>query len=522
MRIKKALISVSDKTGLEDLVRQLDEKDVEIISTGGTAKFIGSLGIRVTEVSSYTGFPEMLDGRVKTLHPRVHAALLALRGNPDHMAGIKEQGIDPIDMVVVNLYPFEETVSRGAGFNETIEEIDIGGPAMLRSAAKNFESVAVLSSPGQYPAVISELKKTGAISRKTLLELAAAVFKKTAGYDRAIAYHLASAAGSPACSAKDATLPGSMDIHLDKVFDLRYGENPHQRGAFYSVRGDRRAWLSRSSQIQGKELSFNNILDLTSTLEMVRAFEAPAACVVKHNNPCGAAAADTPAEAFINALDCDRLSAFGGIIGLNRPVDGELAGKILAEAGFFECMIAPGYDKRALEIFSEKKNLRVIEAPVRPEYGKEEMDIKKIAGGVLVQDADNGDDPSSGIKTVTRVEPSRDIMESLLFAWKIVRFVKSNAIVLCRGTATVGIGAGQMSRVDSVITAARKAGCRAGGSVMASDAFFPKADSIEEAHAAGIKAIIQPGGSIRDSEVIDACDRLGIPMLFTGTRHFRH
>jgi phosphoribosylaminoimidazolecarboxamide formyltransferase / IMP cyclohydrolase len=522
MKIKKALISVSDKTDLDVLVRELDALGVEMLSTGGTAKFITSLGIKVTEVSSYTGFPEMLDGRVKTLHPAVHAALLALRGNPAHMARIKEEGIEPIDMVVVNLYPFEETASRGAEFEDTIEEIDIGGPAMLRSAAKNFASVAVLSSPGQYPAVISELQKTGGVCKKTLIDLAAAVFKKTARYDGAIADYLISAQENDGASGNDKTLPGSIDIHLDKVFDLRYGENPHQRGAFYHVSGDRRAWLSRSSQIQGKELSFNNILDLTSTLDMARAFEAPAACVVKHNNPCGAATGDTPAEAFINALDCDRLSAFGGIIGLNRSVDGKLAEKIMEEVGFFECIIAPGYDKKALEVFSQKKNLRVIEAPAPPQDAGEDMDIKKIQGGVLVQDADTGDASLNGIKTVTQAKPSRDLMESLMFAWKIVRFVKSNAIVLCRGTATVGIGAGQMSRVDSVITAVRKAGGRARGSVMASDAFFPKADSIEEAHAAGIKAIIQPGGSIRDSEVIDACNRLGIPMLFTGARHFRH
>jgi phosphoribosylaminoimidazolecarboxamide formyltransferase / IMP cyclohydrolase len=524
MKVKRALISVSDKTGLEFFARELDGMGVEIISTGGTARLLGSLGIKVREVSSFTGFPEMLDGRVKTLHPRVHAAILALRDNAGHMSKIKEEGIPLIDMVVVNLYPFQQTIAReGVELEEAIENIDIGGPAMLRSAAKNFASVAVLSSPEQYAEVIAEMKASGgSVSARKLQELAAAVFEKTSGYDGAIAEYLLSGAKGEGQEAKDEKLPEKIDIKLEKVFDLRYGENPHQRGAFYRRMGDPGAWLTKSRQLQGKELSFNNILDLSSALDIALDFDLPAVSIVKHNNPCGAATADTPETAFLNALDCDRMSAFGGIIGFNRPIDGPLAARIIEEVDFFECVIAPDYDREALSSFSKKKNLRVIKFPASCFERGKDIDIKKIPGGVLVQDADSSSITSDGLKAATEIKPSKDLIDSLLFAWKIVRFVKSNAIVLCRGTSTVGIGAGQMSRVDSVMTAARKAGDRAKGSVMASDAFFPKADSIEQARASGIKAIIQPGGSIRDQEVIDACNRAGIPMLFTGKRHFRH
>lgn len=519
MKINKALISVSDKSGLEDLVKELARHGVEILSTGGTAKMISSLGIKVTEVAAYTGFPEMLDGRVKTLHPKIHAGLLAKRSNKEHMKRLKEEGIDPIDMVIVNLYPFEETVARpGVTFEEAIENIDIGGPTMLRSAAKNYQGVAVVSSPGQYAAIAKELSDNdGELSCDTCMELSKAVFKRTAEYDAAITDYLYGSEGS-----HGEGLPERIKIELKKDRELRYGENPHQKGAFYKcVRaGDK--GVSSLLQLQGKELSFNNIMDLGSAIDIVKDMKKPAVSVIKHNNPCGAASAETLEEAYIDALDCDRLSAFGSIIGFNREIDGAMAKTILDEADFIECIIAPGYDAKALKVFSAKKNLRVLKVPSINTFSSSGRSMRKVPGGFLVQDADVQTIDKNDLKVVTDKKPSEDLMESLLFAWNIVKYVKSNAIVFCKGTKTVGIGAGQMSRVDSVIIAERKAGERAKGAVLASDAFFPKADSIEEAHAAGIEAIIQPGGSIKDEEVIAACNRLGISMVFTGIRHFRH
>ncbi|MBD3296120.1 MAG: bifunctional phosphoribosylaminoimidazolecarboxamide formyltransferase/IMP cyclohydrolase [Candidatus Omnitrophica bacterium] len=518
MKVKRALVSVSDKTGLDRLIKLLDDMGVEIISTGGTYKKIKAMGVEAVEISGYTGFPEMMNGRVKTLHPKIHGGLLALRDNSEHMEQAERQGISMIDMVVVNLYPFEETIAKeNVTLEEAIENIDIGGPSMLRSAAKNYRSVAVVSCPSQYDEVIRELRgNDGEISLEMSRELALKVFRKTARYDRSISKYLAGATNTPE------RFPVDMDIQLEKVRPLRYGENPHQKAAFYREPASKNSGIAGACQHQGKELSFNNILDLSAALNMVKDFDEPAVSVVKHNNPCGAASGDTLKKAYIDALDCDRLSAFGSIMGFNGKVDGDLASVILEEASFVECVIAPGYDDNALEVFSAKKNLRVLSAPEAFEDAAAEPDIKKIAGGALVQDADTGTVDRTSLEIPTAKKPTEEQMRSLLFGWKVVKHVKSNAIVLCRDTRTVGIGAGQMSRVDSVIISVRKAAERAKNSVMASDAFFPVPDSIEKAHEAGISAIIQPGGSIRDGEVIEACDRLGIPMVLTGMRHFRH
>lgn len=521
MKIKKALISVSDKAGLEGLVRGLDRLGIEIISTGGTAAEISSFGIPATEVSSCTGFPEMLDGRVKTLHPVIHAGLLALRDNAEHMRQIKDNNIPLIDMVVVNLYPFEETISRAdVTMEEAIENIDIGGPTMLRSAAKNFRSVAVVSSPSQYDDLLVELENSGGeLSESTLKRLAAEVFAKTSRYDSLITEYL-SAQRSSGDAGED--LPEKFSVELRKIKHLRYGENPHQRAAFYLDTPATGAGITAAEQLQGKELSFNNIIDLSSAVEIVKDFDLPAVSIVKHNNPCGAATADTLKKAYIDALDCDRLSAFGGIMSFNRPLDGAMAKTILDEVDFVECIVAPGYDESALKVFENKKNLRVLKVPPSGFARNTAKDLKKIPGGALLQDADIRTLTRDDIKVVTKKGPPEKVMDALMFGWKIVKHVKSNAIVLCQGTKTVGIGAGQMSRVDSVIIAIRKAAGRAKGAVLASDAYFPKTDAIEEAHKAGIVAIIQPGGSIRDEDVIAACDRLGIPMIFTGVRHFKH
>jgi len=519
VEIRRAIISVSDKTGLEKFVKELNGLGIEIISTGGTAGLIAGWGVRVKEISAYTGFPEMLDGRVKTLHPKIHAGILALRGNKEHARQMKEKDIPYIDMVVVNLYPFEETVSRKDVLQEeAIENIDIGGPSMLRSAAKNFKSVAVVSSPDQYESIIRELKETGGIVEDTLKDLAVCVFRKTSGYDKAIGGYLAGR--GPACTAE--TGPGDMNIPLKKICDLRYGENPHQKAAFYRDARSELSGMAAARQLQGKQLSFNNIMDISSAMEIVADIKGPAVSIVKHSNPCGVARGETLQQAYVDALDCDRLSAFGSIMAFNAPISGKCAELILKESDFVECIISPGYEKKALDIFKEKKNLRILEILPEENFSSEEKDIKKVAGGVLIQDIDRDDLLPADLKIVTKTKMRDDTIESLLFAWKVVKHVKSNAIVISKGTKTVGIGAGQMSRIDSVLIAVRKAGERAKGAVLASDAFFPMPDSIEEAHKAGVFAIIQPGGSIRDDEVIAACDKFGISMAFTGIRHFKH
>jgi len=520
VKVKRALISVSDKTSIEDFVRGLERLGIEIISTGRTAEKIKSLGISVTEVASYTGFPEMLDGRVKTLHPKIYAGILALRSKKEHMSRIEAEKIPTIDMVVVNFYPFEKTVSKkGVTDTEAAEEIDIGGPAMLRAGAKNFRSVAAVSSPLQYEAILSELESKGQLSEKTLKALAAEAFATTSSYDEKIKQYLMK--GSDSFAEKE-MLPDNLKIEMSKIRDLRYGENPHQRAAFYGDVSGVDTLITGAEQIQGKELSFNNIMDLAAAAGMVRDFTRPAVSIVKHGNPCGVATAASLEEAYLAAAESDRLSAFGGIFGFNGRVEARLARIIVENAGFIECIIAPEYEKDALALFAGKKNLRIMKAPFSKPGVCGEMDLKKVPGGFLIQDVDTRKVTKNDLKVVTVAKPSQEAMESLIFAWEVAGYVKSNAIVLAYGTKTVGIGAGQMSRVDAVIIAVRKAGKRAQGSVLASDAFFPKADSIEKAHEAGIAAIIQPGGSIRDKEVIDACNRFNIPMVFTGIRHFRH
>lgn len=520
MKISRALISVSDKTGLEDLAKALDKFGVEILSTGGTARAIRALGIKVKDVSEHTGFPEMLDGRVKTLHPKVHGGLLALRGNKEHMETVKKHGIGLIDMVVVNLYPFESTVAKpGVKLEEAIENIDIGGPSMLRSAAKNHRSVCVVCDPSDYKKVVESMEKnSGGVDEELLVELGVKVFGRTAGYDAAIFNYL-----KRKSSAAGEEFPQDLNLNLKKIQDLRYGENPHQKAAFYKDDLCSEPGVADAVQLHGKELSFNNIIDLNAALEIVKEFAEPAATIIKHTNPCGTAVAATLKQAYVDALDCDRMSAFGSIVGFNRPVDKEVASAILEEAGFVECIIAPSYEKEALAALKAKKNLRLLEVKdFCAKCSGSGKDMKKVTGGLLLQDRDIASIKESDLKVVTKVKPTKDQIKSLLFGCLVAKHVKSNAIVICRGTKTVGVGAGQMSRVDSVAIACRKAGGRANDAVLASDAFFPKEDGVEEAAANGVCAIIQPGGSIKDADVIKKADELGIAMVFTGIRHFKH
>ncbi len=521
LKIKRALISVSDKTGVVELAGVLRDFGVEIVSTGGTARVLKEAGVPVIEMSDYTGFPEMLDGRVKTLHPKIHGGLLARRDDPEHLKQLESCGIGLIDMVVVNLYPFEKTVAKaGVSDEEAIENIDIGGPSILRSAAKNHAAVAVVCRPQAYPAIIAALKKNdGCLPVPLLKGLAADVFELTARYDAAIARYLK---GTQAPAAPDDRLGECLNMALSKAASLRYGENPHQRAGLYRWLGSESvATLVNALQLHGKELSFNNYLDLNAALENLRGFSGPCACVIKHTNPTGVAHAKTLQRAFRDAWKSDPLSAFGGIVGLNRMVDVETARAIL-KSGFLECILAPAYDPEALALLKTKKNLRLLQMPVGVSADPEPWDIKRIDGGLLVQDKDAGDADIKDFKIVTRKKPTRMQMVSLLFAWQVVKHVKSNAIVLARGTATVGIGMGETSRVDSMFMAVKRAARRSHGAVLASDAFFPKADNVALAKKAGIKAVIQPGGSIADEEIIRAADKARIAMVFTGVRHFKH
>ncbi|MBU4479268.1 MAG: bifunctional phosphoribosylaminoimidazolecarboxamide formyltransferase/IMP cyclohydrolase [Candidatus Omnitrophica bacterium] len=523
LKIKRVLISVSDKNGLEELVKGLNEFGVEIISTGGTAKRIRELGIPVRNISDFTGMPEMLDGRVKTLHPKVHGALLSLRDNTRHMEQVKQFDIELIDMVVVNLYPFEKTIADPqAAIEEAIENIDIGGPSMLRSAAKNAQSVAVLCNPQRYDEVLQEMRdNNGALTPQTCRRLSVEVFERTGEYDRSIAAYLKT---KFAPSEEKTILPDRLTLDFDKVQSLRYGENPHQAAAFYREHAGEMTGVVSARQLHGKELSFNNILDLDAALNIVKDFREPAANIIKHNNPCGAAVAKTLDAAYKDALECDPLSAFGSIIGLNRKVDIATAQAIL-NADFVECVIAPEFLAQALDMLRKKKNLRIMEMAGLGENGAaapKQLDYKRVSGGLLVEEKDTAVISEASLTVVTKQKPSPEQIKSLLFAWTIVKHVKSNAIVLAQGTKTVGIGAGQMSRVESVIIAVRKAQERCRGAVLASDAFFPKPDAVEEAKRAGISAIIQPGGSIKDPEVIHAADNAGIAMVLTGIRHFKH
>jgi phosphoribosylaminoimidazolecarboxamide formyltransferase/IMP cyclohydrolase len=518
--IRTALLSVSNKQGLVELARQLAASGVRLISTGGTFRHLDEHGIPVTELSDFTGFPEMLDGRLKTLHPKVFGGLLAKRDDHDHMRAIAFHQIDPIDLVVVNLYPFRETIARaGTTRDEAIEQIDIGGPSLIRAAAKNQAHVCVVTHPDQYATITEALNQDGGTRLPLRQRLACEAFQHTASYDRAIAEYLS--AGE--CDDKEFPLTLTQTFHRKAL--LRYGENPHQQAALYAEDGPATANLVSARQLSGKELSYNNLLDLDSALSIVRDFGVPAATVIKHNNPCGAATAERLYRALQKALDGDPLSAFGGVLGLNRTVD-EATAEVLCQPGLFiEAIVAPDFEAAAVGLLTTKPkwrdNVRLMQTgPLdQPTAGKHR---RFIAGGLLVQDADNLPSIPLEWQTVTLTQLDSAIWDDVFFAWEMVRHVRSNAILLAKDTAVVGVGAGQMSRVDSVEIAIAKAGDRARGSVLASDAFFPFADSIAAAAKAGVLAIVQPGGSRRDNEVIEACDRHGIPMIFTGRRHFRH
>jgi phosphoribosylaminoimidazolecarboxamide formyltransferase/IMP cyclohydrolase len=523
-RIRRALLSVTDKTGLVKFAQTLAGYSVELVSTGGTAAALRAAGLTVKDISELTGFPEMLDGRVKTLHPRVHGGLLYIRGNAEHEAAVAAHCIDPIDMVVVNLYAFEKTAAQaGVAFGHLIENIDIGGPSMVRSAAKNFEDVAIVTRVSDYPALIEELKaNNGALSRETRWRLARQAFALTAAYDTAIANTLERIAEAPAPSAPaapdTASLPTTLRINLPLAQSLRYGENPHQRAALYADGSG--LGVAGAQQLQGKELSFNNIVDLDACWDLAQEFDEPAVIIVKHTNPCGAATGASILEAYTKALACDPVSAYGGVIGINREVDGDAAAEIAKN--FVEAIAAPSFTTEARERFAAKKNLRLVEvhsAPPKPV-------VKHVSGGLLLQDADTGRvnaaalDP--GLKVVTWRPPTAEELRSMLFAWRVCKHVKSNAIVYARDSQTLGVGAGQMSRVDAAKFGAMKAVLPLMGCVAASDAFFPFPDGLEAVAAAGATAVIQPGGSIHDEDVIAAADRLGMAMVFTGMRHFRH
>jgi phosphoribosylaminoimidazolecarboxamide formyltransferase / IMP cyclohydrolase len=519
-RIERALLSVTDKTGLVEFAQVLAGFGVELVSTGGTARTLREAGLSVKDISDLTGFPEMLDGRVKTLHPRVHGGLLYVRGNPEHEAAVASEGIQPIDMVVVNLYAFEKTAAEaGVAFAHLIENIDIGGPSMVRSAAKNFADVAVVTRASEYPELIQELKQTGgSLSRATRWRLAKQAFALTAAYDSVIANTLEAIAEAPppqaAASPDFTSLPSTLRINMPLTQSLRYGENPHQRAALY---GDRSGLgVAGAKQLQGKELSFNNLVDLDACWELAGEFDEPMVGIIKHTNPCGAATGATVLEAYQKALASDPVSAFGGVIGINREVDGAAAEEIAKL--FVEAIAAPSFTAEARERFAAKKNLRLVEvrpAPPRPV-------VKNISGGLLLQDADTGRVTEDELDVVTWRPPSAQELRNLIFAWRVCKHVKSNAIVYARDGQTVGVGAGQMSRVDSAKFGAQKAVLPLTGSVAASDAFFPFPDGVEAVAAAGATAVIQPGGSVKDQDVITAADRLGLAMVFTGIRHFRH
>ena len=525
----KALISVSDKTGIVDLAKALHNLKVELVSTGGTAKLLAEQGLPVTEVAQLTEFPEMLDGRVKTLHPKVHGGLLARRDVPEHMAALKEHGIQTIDLLIVNLYPFEATVAKpGCTLEDAIENIDIGGPAMVRSAAKNWKDVAVLTDASQYATVISELTDHGKVSEKTRFALSVAAFNRISNYDAAISDYLSS------YNLEDGTrkeFPAQSNGRFVKLQDLRYGENPHQTAAFYRDLYPAPGSLVTAVQLQGKELSYNNIADADAAWECVKSFTESACVIVKHANPCGVAVGANALECYNKAFQTDPTSAFGGIIALNRTVDAAAAQQISKQ--FVEVLMAPSYSAEALEIFKAKANVRVLQIDLPElkaggtafEQGRNAQDIKRVGSGLLIQTADNHELQLADLKVVTKVQPTPAQLQDLLFAWKVAKYVKSNAIVFCANGMTMGVGAGQMSRLDSARIASIKAG-HAGlslqNTVVASDAFFPFRDGLDVVVDAGANCVIQPGGSMRDPEVIAAADERGVAMVFSGVRHFRH
>lgn len=541
-KIQRALISVSDKTGIVDFARQLKDFGVEIISTGGTAKALREAGIEVRDVSDVTGFPEMMDGRVKTLHPKIHGGLLGVRDNPEHQAAMREHGIEPIDMVVINLYPFEETVAReGVTLEEAVEQIDIGGPSMVRSAAKNFKDVAVVAAPYFYAEIVDELAANqGALLLSTRTRLSAEAFHRTAEYDRTIFAYLGSTLWGPAEDSggvisehftieefdklqgvawkleAEGSFPHRISLLCDKKDELRYGENPHQRAAIYNIGDD--GGVANVELLGGKEMSFNNYVDADAAWQLVSDFDELACAIVKHTNPAGTALGESVAEAYRRALATDPISAFGGIVAFNRKVD-EVAARALVEI-FIEVVVAPDYDGSALEVLKSKKNLRLLRVNrTPPNHG---LEYKQISGGMLVQTRDTHRLNEADLKVVSKRAATEDEIRALMFAWTVCKHTKSNAIVYAREGQTVGVGAGQMSRVDSVKLGAMRAQLPIEGSVLASDAFFPFRDGIDEAAKHGITAVIQPGGSMRDADVIAAADEHGLAMVFTGIRHFKH
>ena len=521
-----ALLSVSDKTGITELAQALHALGVRLISTGGTAKLLADAGLPVTEVAEVTGFPEMLDGRVKTLHPKVHGGLLARRDLPEHMAALHRHAISTIDILVVNLYPFEQTVARpGCTLEDAIENIDIGGPAMVRSGAKNWKDVAVLTDASQYQPVVEELKASGTVSQQTKFALAVAAFNRISNYDGAISDYLSSLQDDGSRSA----FPAQANGRFVKLQDLRYGENPHQQAAFYRDLYPAPGSLVTARQLQGKELSYNNIADADAAWECVKSFDAPACVIVKHANPCGVALGKDPLEAYSKAFQTDPTSAFGGIIAFNRPLDGAGAQAVVRQ--FVEVLMAPDFTPEALQVFAGRANVRLLKIALPPggqtawDNGRNMMDVKRVGSGLLMQTADNRELALADLKVVTQKKPTEQQLQDLLFAWKVGKYVKSNAIVFCKDGMTIGVGAGQMSRVDSARIAsikAQNAKLDMHGTAVASDAFFPFRDGLDVVVDAGATCVIQPGGSMRDQEVIDAANERGVAMVFTGVRHFRH
>lgn len=514
--MKRALISVSDKEGVIELAKELKEMGIEIISTGGTASLLQKNGIAVTGISDVTGFPECLDGRVKTLHPKVHGGLLAMRSNPEHMKQLSDLGIEPIDIVVVNLYPFKKTILKeGVTLEEAIENIDIGGPTMLRSAAKNYQDVVVLVDPADYAPVLQELKETGTVSLKTKFRLSYKVFEHTSQYDTLIAQYMRS-------KIDDAgAFPAALTLTFEKVQEMRYGENPHQKAAFYKEIGKNAGCLAAAEQLHGKELSFNNINDANGALELLKEFDEPTVVAVKHANPCGVGSADTIYEAYMKAYEADPVSIFGGIVAANREIDKDTA--IEMNKVFLEIIVAPFFTPEALEILTQKKNLRLLKLPdISRKLSPDAYDVKKVAGGLLIQNVNIQLYDDADLKVVTKKQPTAEELKAMRFAMKVVKHTKSNAIVLAKDNQTIGIGPGQLNRITAANLAINYGKEKCKGAVMASDAFFPFPDCVEAAHKAGITAIIQPGGSVSDQKSIDACDEYGIAMVFTGVRHFKH
>jgi phosphoribosylaminoimidazolecarboxamide formyltransferase/IMP cyclohydrolase len=513
--IKRALISVSNKEGIVELAKKLDNLGVEIISTGGTAKLLKDAGLKVTGISEVTGFPECLDGRVKTLHPMVHGGLLAVRSNAEHMKQLNELGIKPIDMVIINLYPFKETILKpGTTLETAIENIDIGGPTMLRAAAKNYQDVVVIVDPEDYQPVIEEIEKTGDVSKDTKFRLACRVFEHTSSYDSLVCSYLRKQLG-------DTGFPKMFTPTYEKLQDMRYGENPHQTAVYYKEIGAPEGALACAVQLHGKELSFNNINDTNGALDLLKEFDEPTVVAVKHSNPCGVGSASSIYEAYMKAYEGDPVSIFGGIVAANREIDLKTAEEI--NKIFVEIVIAPSYSDDALDELKKKKNIRILVLDkITQKNPDSAYDMKKVSGGLLVQTINNGLINLDGIKYVTEKKPADKEMEDLLFAWKVVKYTKSNGIVVAKNKQTLGIGPGQVNRVGAVRIAVAQAGEKARGAVLASDAYFPFDDWSGIASDAGITAVIHPGGSIRDQESIDACNRLGIAMIFTGIRHFRH